>query len=777
MTVPLDLSINPAAYVWSMRAIHAVERHLGLKVRLHDEDDLLTKGQIFLFNHFARFETIIPPYLAYSRTGMFTRSVADHDLFTTSSTFSRYLTGVGAVPNDMPNLLAFLAAEIFRGRKVVFFPEGGMVKDRKVMDQNGEFGVFSRSARRRRHHHRGAAVLALVLDLFKTHLRDLAADGNFARLDHWQHHLNLDSREALLTAAGQPTLIVPGNITFHPLRGTDSALRKAVDLFSREMPQHYSEELLVESTILFRDTDMDIRLEQAIAPETDIWWWERSALQKRLAEADGLEDLFTLQRSTDGSGIADRLLMAHLARQTSALRDRAAAALYHAITINIGHVAARLIVALVERNRLKVSLTEFWTLLYAALKALQHMQDVHLHPGLSDPERYAPLPDARNADLTIFLDTAKAAGLLVEQGDALLITDTLCLEYAFDEIRLTNPIMVLDNECAPVWQVREAVAQALWAAPLATPASVVANLIEDERLTLTAQRNRFLHSAAEADRFAQINDRETATADAMPFLLQPPEDIRKPVGVLLIHGFLASPAEMRSLGEALCAAGHVVYGLRLPGHGTSPWDLRTRNWTEWMAATRRGASILRRLTPQMVAIGFSTGGALALAWAAEHPDGLIGVSAIAPPLVFRSRAMSLVPLVEGLNRVAAWGMLEDGIIPFRDNEPEHPEVNYRSVPVRTLQELRGLIAEVVRRLPQIGCPVFLIQSDNDPVVHPKSAEKVMARLSTRHKRLETIASNRHGIVYENIGGCHDMLVAFVEELSVAPPDRLLPPPR
>ena len=45
--------------------------------------------------------------------------------------------GVGVVPNNEPGLLAFLAAEILRGRKVSVFPEGGMVKDRRILDENG----------------------------------------------------------------------------------------------------------------------------------------------------------------------------------------------------------------------------------------------------------------------------------------------------------------------------------------------------------------------------------------------------------------------------------------------------------------------------------------------------------------------------------------------------------------------------------------------------------------------------------------------------------------
>jgi hypothetical protein len=67
----------------------------------------------------------------------------------------------GAVPTDYEGLLPFLAAEVLRGRKVILFPEGGMVKDRRVLDRSGGYSIYSRSTLERRKQHTGAAVVAL----------------------------------------------------------------------------------------------------------------------------------------------------------------------------------------------------------------------------------------------------------------------------------------------------------------------------------------------------------------------------------------------------------------------------------------------------------------------------------------------------------------------------------------------------------------------------------------------------------------------------------------
>jgi len=141
------LQINQATYEWSVRIFTILKKILRVNLKLHHTGQL-EAGEIFLFNHFARFETFIPQYLIYQETGAFCRSVAASDFFVEGSALSNYLLQVGAVPNNHPRLLPLLAEEILRGRKVIVFPEGGMVKDRQVVDSKGNYKVYSRMARK-----------------------------------------------------------------------------------------------------------------------------------------------------------------------------------------------------------------------------------------------------------------------------------------------------------------------------------------------------------------------------------------------------------------------------------------------------------------------------------------------------------------------------------------------------------------------------------------------------------------------------------------------------
>ena len=255
-----DLTLNPAVYSWTARILTFLRKILKVNIKLHQDRGLLESGEIFVFNHFARFETFIPQYLIYQQTGAFCRSIADHELFVKGDRFSNFLLSIGAIPNKHPNLLPVLASEALRGRKIIVFPEGGMVKDRSIVDPHGEFSIYSRSACERRKHHTGAAVVALSIEIFKRAVRRAAKEKDSARLQSWTESLQLPDTDALLETATKPTLIVPANITFYPLRVNGNPLQRGVELFNRNLSMRAREELLIEGNILLVHTDMDIRL-------------------------------------------------------------------------------------------------------------------------------------------------------------------------------------------------------------------------------------------------------------------------------------------------------------------------------------------------------------------------------------------------------------------------------------------------------------------------------------------------------------------------------------
>ena len=224
-----EMKINEPFYQWCVRGFTLLRRRVGMNIAVHAEDGLIESGQIFQFNHFARFETIIPQYFIYQATGAYCRCVATHELFAGNDRFAKLLWGVGAVPNNHPGLLAFLAAEILRGRKVIIFPEGGMNKERRIAAAPAL--PFLETLRPQHGHRNGAAALAVVLEIFKKRILSVHEAGDLQRLDRWVAALGLADQTALIAAARKPSLIVPSNITFHPIHTGDNILRKAAEFF------------------------------------------------------------------------------------------------------------------------------------------------------------------------------------------------------------------------------------------------------------------------------------------------------------------------------------------------------------------------------------------------------------------------------------------------------------------------------------------------------------------------------------------------------------------
>lgn len=751
-----DYQINPQTYEWSARAFRTVSKWLGVNLKLHHDKGQIEAGDIFLFNHFARVETFIPQYLIYNEIGAYCRSVAASEFFKKRDVFARYLIEIGAVPNNHPHLLHLLAVDILKGRKIVIFPEGGMVKDRRVLDERGEYSVYSRSSKVRRKHHSGAAVLAWLLDAFKAAvLRDFE-HGRHDRLDRWCEEIGFPHLEAFIAAARKPTTIVPANITFYPLHVDENFLQRYVERFNRNVSKRAVEELLIESNILLRRTDMDIRLGKPLRPSQHARWWQQLMVAHLGRSADRLESFFSL--TPDVRRWDRRILSALMQRAVGRLRDRYMHSIYLGVTINLSHLASQLIMQLLAAGARELPVVRFRRMLYLAVKRVQTAKGVHLHRALKDPGSYAGILSGRSEGLDELLRAAGETGLLEVEEGTIRLLDKLSTPHDIDVIRRENLVAVYANEAAPVKTVCNLIAAVIAEIDSLTEEDLAKLRFDDELLSLHHDVKVFRKPKHEA-----INAQETATESGEPFFLLPEQ--RRNLGIVMVHGFLASPAELRQVAEHFAGRGYPVLGVRLKGHGTSPWDLRERSREDWLESIRRGYEIMRAFVPRIAVVGFSTGGALSLILAAERPAGLAGVAAAAVPVKFRNTRLIFAPLVHTANRLLKWVSSEEGPFPFRPNDSEHPHINYRHMPVRGLYELMRVVDALHEALPAVQCPVTLLQATEDDVIDPKSAQIVHKKLGSTNKTLHMLSSDRHGVINENIGDTWRIIEDFLAGLE------------
>jgi len=221
-------------------------------------------------------------------------------------------------------------------------------------------------------------------------------------------------------------------------------------------------------------------------------------------------------------------------------------------------------------------------------------------------------------------------------------------------------------------------------------------------------------------------------------------------GCLLLHGMTSTPQEMRGLGEYLAARGHTVLGLRLPAHATRPRAMVHSNWEDWLAAAEDGYHLLENNVRQIIVLGLSLGGAIALLLASSRPvAGVVAMStpfevppqprlrflkALLQPLALLGRVLPFLP------KLPPWD--------YRDRAAARNHLTYPVLPVRAITETARLLTVMRARLGEVRVPVLLMHSVDDGGVSPNNARSIFERLGSAQKQLLWLENSGHVLTVE-----------------------------
>jgi carboxylesterase len=212
-------------------------------------------------------------------------------------------------------------------------------------------------------------------------------------------------------------------------------------------------------------------------------------------------------------------------------------------------------------------------------------------------------------------------------------------------------------------------------------------------------------------------------------------------GVLLLHGFTATTAEVRLLAQTLHQNGYTVNGPLLPGHGTRPAEMNRCRWQDWVAAAESAYRDLAARCQVLFVGGESMGGRLALYLASEHPE-IAGVMTFAPGLRITSRLLPLIarivaPLVQTVPKGAS------APSPADDRWQGYP-VN----PVPAAVQLFRLQRQVRRRLTRVRQPLLVVQGRRDTSVHPSVPEILAREVSSAVKEVHWLEQSGHCVILD-----------------------------
>lgn len=208
-------------------------------------------------------------------------------------------------------------------------------------------------------------------------------------------------------------------------------------------------------------------------------------------------------------------------------------------------------------------------------------------------------------------------------------------------------------------------------------------------------------------------------------------------GCLLIHGFTASPQEMRRLGEHLAGEGHTVLGIRLPGHATQISDMLRVRWGDWYAAVQDGAHQLGGMCTRLVPIGLSLGGGLALLLASEVPVS----AAVALSTPYRQPADPRLSVLRHLRWIVRYW--PKGPPDWRDPQAQAERVAYPAYPLRAVAEVEAALAAMRAGLGRIRAPVLLMHSSEDDFVVPENMALIAQRLTQAKVEAVLVSNSNH----------------------------------
>ncbi len=201
--------------------------------------------------------------------------------------------------------------------------------------------------------------------------------------------------------------------------------------------------------------------------------------------------------------------------------------------------------------------------------------------------------------------------------------------------------------------------------------------------------------------------------------------------VLLVHGTSSSPKDFIDLANFLAKNNISSKAMLLPGHGTYPSDLNKVEYEEWIDAINTELSGIN--SKNKFLIGYSLGGTLSLKIAESHE--LSGIVSINSPIFLQSKYIPFITILELVQKYHV-ASPENIILATKDER-----VAYDAMPLNTILEIIKVTQAL--NLEKVTEPVFIVQSRNDTIVQPRSAEFIYDSISSKYKKIEWLELSSH----------------------------------
>lgn len=663
---------------------------------------------IFTANHFTRIETIFLPYHIHNITKKEIWSLTAAELFEVP-VLQGFLKNLGAVSTGDSHRDELILKTLLSGNvQWIIFPEGMMVKNKKLIKKD-QFSLTDEGVMKRPH--TGAAIVALRCEFYRERLKRMKNMGapEFERLVQQFEIKNIDE------VLAQETHIVPVNITYYPASPKENILSKIARIVMKEPSKRVMDELMTEGSILFSNVDINIRFGEPINI-------------KEYLNNPYIESMLMVKRKINFD--ADISLKQIIQQISITIMEKYMAAVYAMTTLNYDHILSCILKHFPYRKE-GIDIYEFKCKVCFAVCWLVAHKTCCISDAFLENQIHLLTDDRFNRFADFFAIAQNTNVIEIKEGKIFKDQTKFVTKSNFHSIRIENPVLVMANELEPVKEVEKFLKQVAQKS-----GNEIMGLVKDcikEKIEIDFIRDYDDH---------YIKDESKDKSIGSPLFLNHETPI---AGILLIHGYMAAPEEMKAFAHYMYEKSFTVYVPRLKGHGTAPEDLAETKYEQWIESVEEAFIVLRHSCKKIIIGGFSTGAGLALDLSTRVED-IAAVFAVAPPMRLQDLGAYFVPAIDAWNAMIKKIRLDAIAKEFIENHPENPHINYIRNPIAGIHQLEKLMEYLEPRLKIITKPILVVQSRKDPVVNPKGTLKLFNRLGSDIKEYYIFDYDRHGIL-------------------------------
>jgi esterase/lipase len=201
---------------------------------------------------------------------------------------------------------------------------------------------------------------------------------------------------------------------------------------------------------------------------------------------------------------------------------------------------------------------------------------------------------------------------------------------------------------------------------------------------------------------------------------------RTELALVYLHGFSACPMETSPLVEQLGRDLHAnVYLPRLRGHGQDGAALGEATAQVWLEDTEQALAIGAALGRRVIVVGTSTGGTLALWFAAHRPESMFALVLLSPNLGPKDKAAELL-LLPWAGQILPPLLGERSWVPKSEQQGRYWTTQY---PSKALLPMMALVA-ATRDAPlhKVRVPVLTLYNPADDVIDASEVVHSLGRI-------------------------------------------------